>query len=384
MFRSSSRRTRLLVALTLTVGLSWLGCTDESADLAGPSPEEQSAQFDRASAPGQEVAAAVRAQEAHTDRLMSMPGIEGTAVGLGADGRPEIQVYVERGDVAGVPRVLDGFPVKVHVTGKFRAMPPESRGNGQVSPRKKCPSPPCNGGGGDPGDPGDPGSGDNTDPTTRFVRPVPIGVSTGHPDITAGTIGACVTNGGSRYALSNNHVFANENAAKINDDILQPGSYDGGRSPADNLGTLSDFVEINFADRDNRVDAAIASVGSNIGNATPSNGYGVPKSTTADATIGMRVMKYGRTTGLTKGRVQGVNATINVGYDTGVARFTGQIVIGGGGFSAGGDSGSLIVVEKGSQAKQPVGLLFAGGAGTTIANPIGEVLAAFGVQINCQ
>lgn len=53
-----------------------------------------------------------------------------------------------------------------------------------------------------------------------------------------------------------------------------------------------------------------------------------------------------------------------------------------GGFSAGGDSGSLIVVERGSNARQPVGLPFAGSASVTIANPIGAVLDRFGVSID--
>ncbi len=74
---------------------------------------------------------------------------------------------------------------------------------------------------------------------------------------------------------------------------------------------------------------------------------------------------------------------VNVNYGApGVAFFTGQIVIGGGGFSAGGDSGSLIVVERGGDKGKAIGLLFAGGGGVTIANPIGEVLAAFGVTID--
>ena len=45
-------------------------------------------------------------------------------------------------------------------------------------------------------------------------------------------------------------------------------------------------------------------------------------------------------------------------------------------FSAGGDSGSLIVTQS---AAQPVGLLFAGSSTTTIANPIGDVTTALGV-----
>jgi hypothetical protein len=58
----------------------------------------------------------------------------------------------------------------------------------------------------------------------------------------------------------------------------------------------------------------------------------------------MEVKKYGRTTGQTNGRVDAINATVNVGYDSGTALYTGQVIIkasGGGSFSAGGDSGSL-------------------------------------------
>ena len=46
-----------------------------------------------------------------------------------------------------------------------------------------------------------------------------------------------------------------------------------------------------------------------------------------------------------------------------------------------GDSVRVEVVEKGGDARKPVGLLFAGGGGTTIANPINNVLSAFGVSI---
>ena len=219
------------------------------------------------------------------------------------------------------------------------------------------------------------------DPTAKF-RPAPIGVSVGHPDITAGTIGACVTKGNTRYILSNNHVLANENQGNNGDDILQPGPFDGGTS-GDKIGDLSQFVDINFGGI-NTIDAAIASTAAgDLLNSTPSDGYGTPKSNPIAASVGMRVMKYGRTTGQTKGRVQGINATVSVGYDTGSALFVGQIVIGGGGFSAGGDSGSLIVVEKGGNARRPVGLLFAGGGGTTIANPIQDVIDAFAITIGC-
>jgi len=213
-------------------------------------------------------------------------------------------------------------------------------------------------------------------------RPVPIGVSTGHPNITAGTIGCRVIDGaGTVYALSNNHVYADENKAHIGDNVLQPGTYDGGVDPDDAIGTLADFVTIVFGPRSrNTVDAAIAvSTVDLLGNATPFGGYGTPSSTTVEPEVGMEVHKHGRTTGLTEGGITGINATVRVRYDSGQARFLGQIVIGPGGFSDGGDSGSLIVTQEGNN---PVGLLFAGSSSVTIANPIDEVLAAFGASID--
>jgi PKD repeat protein len=63
-----------------------------------------------------------------------------------------------------------------------------------------------------------------------------------------------------------------------------------------------------------------------------------------------------------------------------LARFVGQIAITPGTFSAGGDSGSLIVTDD--ENKNPVGLLFAGSDTHTIANPIGLVLDRFNVTVD--
>ena len=69
-----------------------------------------------------------------------------------------------------------------------------------------------------------------------------------------------------------------------------------------------------------------------------------------------------------------------------VARFVNQIIITPGGFSAGGDSGSLIVVDgKGkykADDRKPVALLFAGSISFSVANPIDLVLERFGVTID--
>jgi hypothetical protein len=57
------------------------------------------------------------------------------------------------------------------------------------------------------------------------------------------------------------------------------------------------------------------------------------------------------------------------------AYFTNQVSINGGTFSAGGDSGSL-VVDTGTS--RPVALLYGGNTVSTVANPIQDVIAAFG------
>jgi len=314
--------------------------------------------------PGLEIA--IAAQERHTNSLMANPQVVGTGVGLNAEGEPAVIIFTET-QRGGFPRTLDGVPVVVRQSGRIYALP-------------KCNNPPCGGGGG--------GGEETIDRTARFERPVPIGVSTGHPDITAGTIGARVTDGTNVYALSNNHVYADENQADIGDAVVQPGAYDGGSSPADDIGTLASFVPIVFStSANNTVDAAVAlSSTADLGNSTPSNGYGTPRSIPTQVSINQKVKKYGRTTGLTTGSVYAVNATVNVGYSTGVARFVNQIVIQPGGFSGGGDSGSLIVVDgKGRNSgddRRAVGLLFAGSAFFTIANPIDAVLDRFGVAID--
>jgi hypothetical protein len=98
--------------------------------------------------------------------------------------------------------------------------------------------------------------------------------------------------------------------------------------------------------------------------------------------LNMFVCKCGRTTQFTRGRITDCNATVRVGYGTaGTAIFQNQIIIQSltsNPFSAGGDSGSLIVTDR---TKQPAGLLFAGSATHTIANPISAVLAALGITI---
>jgi PKD repeat protein len=345
MTRSSSPRSgvlRFLVVAT-SASLLWAGCTGDQTQPTAPDAAQLL-----------DLRPAINVQARHNDRLFAIPGVVGTAVGVSEDGRATIKLYLREAGIAGLPDELEGIPVKAEVTGMFYA-------------RAQA-----------------------VDPTARFPRPVPIGISTGHPNITAGTIGFRVKDaGGNVFALSNNHIYADGNDARIGDPALQPGAFDGGNDPADRIGTLFDYETIRFAKRrnipTNTMDAAIAlSSTAELGFSTPPDGYGTPGTNVVLPYVGQTVQKYGRTTGLTQGTVSEVSVTVDVCYEgfimcTKWARFTNQFAIITGAFSEGGDSGSGIVTVGSADV---VGLLFAGSSTHTIATPIGPVLDRFNVTID--
>lgn len=213
------------------------------------------------------------------------------------------------------------------------------------------------------------------------IRPVEGGYSVGHYRITAGTMATAVYDrspfpGIPRryYMLSNNHVLANSNNARIGDPILQPGPYDGGTYPRDLVARLYRFVPIRFDGRCNYVDAAIA-VGEFHDLDREIYWIGYVKGV---ATVGVNtiVQKTGRTTSYTSGRVTAINATVNVNYGSGrVGRMCRQIVTTN--MSAGGDSGSLLC----DMNERAVGLLFAGSSSVTIHNDIRYVQALLGIRV---
>jgi len=237
------------------------------------------------------------------------------------------------------------------------------------------------------------------DPISRTarIRPAPGGVSIGHIRTTAGTLGAMVRRGGDRLILSNNHVVANSNAASRGDAILQPGPADGGTA-SDQLAVLEAFVPIAFdepaaaavslwrrflarlgivrrprANAGNRIDGALARPLRESDLSDDLLDIGVVAGT-ADAPVGARIRKSGRTTGLTEGRIIAAGVTVRVSYGTRVATFRDQLVAGP--MSAPGDSGSIAVDPE----ARAVGLLFAGSDRTTVFNPIRVVTEAFGLQ----
>ena len=67
-------------------------------------------------------------QKENTDRLMSLPGVVGTAIGE-AGGKPCIKVFVTTKTAEiekGVPRSLEGYPVVIEETGEFKALDQDS------------------------------------------------------------------------------------------------------------------------------------------------------------------------------------------------------------------------------------------------------------------
>lgn len=217
--------------------------------------------------------------------------------------------------------------------------------------------------------------------TTDRIRPAFPGISIGHFQVTAGTFGCVVGDDfGSFFILSNNHVLANSNNCNIGDVILQPGMLDGGHSPNDEIASLFDFIPIDRYGI-NAVDAAIA---------TPVSSYHI-KSTlpvigrirgVGNPRIGMRVAKFGRTTGYTTGTITTRGVDIKVNFGGTLIEFEDQLeIVGNNGtaFSSGGDSGSVIIDVDTNQA---VGLLFAGAdGGSTFANPMMTVLNHFDLKI---
>ncbi len=223
------------------------------------------------------------------------------------------------------------------------------------------------------------------------LRPLRIGGSIGHHKITAGTLGGFVSagSGSPPQILSNNHVLANENRAKKGDPILQPGHIDHGAAPGAVVGSLASFVRLKRTGK-NFLDCALASLAPGI--EFDPQGLDVIGRLTGlgDALLreGETVRKIGRTTGVTRGRVTAIEMdNVLVDYDLGTLRFDQQIEIEGAddvSFSAGGDSGALIVDEAG----RAVALLFAGGdqggtngQGLTYANPLRPVLEALQVDL---
>jgi hypothetical protein len=320
------------------------------------------------------VRAVMALQKEITPKLMELENLLGTAVGLDDQGSASLVIFVERDGpntaaaLRAIPPQLRGIAMKAELTDKFRAMGKPS--NPSVNRAKQ-------------------------------TLPIKLGTSGGwgldlaNGYCCGGTLGSLVQVNGVKYILSNYHVLeadiiagGNNLWATTGQAVIQPGLIDVNCNAA-SAQAIAQLVTIGSLP-DSNVDAAIAQIVD--GMVSPDGeilGIGRISSQTAGAALNKPVKKAGRTTGLTKSKISGLNATINIAYENECAggsaftkTFTGQIIISnrGSSFLAGGDSGSLMVEDVATNPKA-VGLLYAGSSSYAIANPIEEVLTYIGTEL---
>lgn len=238
--------------------------------------------------------------------------------------------------------------------------------------------------------------------------PVKLGSSGGNA-LDVGTKVCCIGTLGSLWTradlpnpviLSNNHVLARSGQGNNGEAIGQPGQAACFNAPL-TVANLTQQAALTPAGTTqgrtgaapSNVDAAIAMIIAgqvdtagtilDLGAAGTTNiAAAAPSATVATPALNMAVAKSGRTSGLTCSTITSINTNVQIAYETscgsGVtafnATYTGQVVVNGGNFSAGGDSGSLIVTKA---SAEPVALLYGGSTADTVANPIQDVIAAF-------
>ncbi|MDR6294227.1 endonuclease G [Inquilinus ginsengisoli] len=146
------------------------------------------------------------------------------------------------------------------------------------------------------------------DPRKRRQDPLVPGISISHPKGTAGTLGCIVYDRqeGRPHILSNWHVLQGE-GGKLGDDIVQPGPFDDNRVDDNQAGVLV-RSHLGLAG-----DCAIARI-EGRGIDPEILGLGVAVDRLGKPELGDRVVKSGRTTGVTWGIVTRIETTVKLFY----------------------------------------------------------------------
>ena len=206
---------------------------------------------------------------------------------------------------------------------------------------------------------------------------IPVGVSVGCKNSTAGTLGAKVIDKdtGDEMILSNWHVLAGRQDVEAGLPIWQPGWIDGGTKDENIIAELTRWVLGPY-------DAAVARLtGSRTVKSTTVEDRAIEDSTSPR--LGMMVWKSGRSTGYTEGFIDGMRMTVPLNYrEAGVHtlkkvfRIVPRPGSGPGEISIGGDSGATWVDEESGKV---VGLHFAGEVGNSpehaLAHDIGPIIS---------
>lgn len=210
-------------------------------------------------------------------------------------------------------------------------------------------------------------------------RPVPAGVSISHKDLTAGTSAFLATDGDTVYQLSNNHVLTGPTGQDSEgDEIVQPGSIDGGDVDEDTVGTLTDTVTLE--DSENLVDAGWYEPASEIQLTTEINKAGSePINEVYDPELGDEVMFIGRTSGVVTATVDKVNTAVGVAGASQTRGFKDQYRIDTALIP--GDSGCPVFWKDDSGDLLPAGIGFAGTQEHGYINYISNVEAETGLTV---
>ncbi|MCB8961190.1 MAG: hypothetical protein H6651_12815 [Ardenticatenales bacterium] len=209
---------------------------------------------------------------------------------------------------------------------------------------------------------------------TNRIDPIVGGISVGNARVSAGTLGAIVWDreSGAPCVISNWHVLCGSNACKPGEIIYQPGPFDGG-------GQEDRIAELLRWQLDRHGDAALAKLSGDREFARDLLALNPLAGIEADPRLGLKVVKSGRTTGVTEGSLTASVFRWGFKYENGpFVMFHNQLRIVPRApwpavnyeLSGGGDSGAIWVNESNNRA---VGLHF---AGEQDGRPIAEYAAA--------
>jgi len=219
------------------------------------------------------------------------------------------------------------------------------------------------------------------------------GISLGSENITAGTLTGKFEDmtDGQIVIVSNRHVLEGKVGKTA---VLQPGPYDGGRKPGDQVGIVKRLVEWEKTEKmpwwkriicilfgwfleewcigtklPNHLDAGVSTFQPTDTERILESGVymedgsimKIRNTHSGDNIRGKKVWKAGRTTGITTGVVVDDSATVKVWYGDAWRLFDDVVIVEG--LSRGGDSGSPVFLMNGdapSENDAICGILFAG------------------------
>lgn len=214
-------------------------------------------------------------------------------------------------------------------------------------------------------------------------RPVPSGVSGAAATSSACSIGPFFRGpGGETYIVTCAHCSARidvscEVGGAPGNPFLQPSPFDGGTRGRDEIGVVA--WASNIAVPQIELDAALVRVHEGVGVTPVIFGANIPIVGMRDVTpgdVGLKVVKSGRSTGVTYGEIVALGGTVKVSYGAcGTAVAVNAIVTTG--MIERGDSGAALVTHGG----ELLGVLFAVSDKFSFAEPVAPLARAHGLEL---